>query len=114
MADQFEMVRSDPPRALPEAYREITNNIERVKMSASGEWFLIARFESSGRASTRRGTLKRRSEYELFDFYSGKLVPPEPPFTYGLWCKWIGKKKATKVTASVEEDEEPKLHSVKS
>lgn len=93
MADQFEMVRQDPPRALPENYSEIVNNIERVRMSATGDWWLIARFTTSGRATTRRGTLRRRKEYALFEFHAGKLVPPEGEFTYGLWCKWIGVKK---------------------
>lgn len=113
MADQFEMVRSDPLRALPEAYREIENNIERVKMSASGEWYLIARFETSSMAGSRRGTLRKRPEYQLFDFYSGKLVPPEDPYTHGIWCKWIGAKKKAKQSAEPEADTPRRLRSVR-
>ncbi len=109
---QFAMVQQDPPRALPDTYRDIKNNIERVRMSASGKWFLIARFDTRGKAGTRRLTLTKRKEYALFEFHAGLLDPPEPPFTAGLWCKWIGQKKAAKVHAEPEPERPGRLRSV--
>lgn len=106
----FTMERQDPPRALPDSYREIANNIERVRMSASGEWFRIGMFPKPHQAQNRRLILKRRPEYKLFEFRAGKLEPPVEGFVDGLWCKWIGVKKPKKVSAPAEEDR--KLRSV--
>lgn len=109
----FEMVQEDPPRALPESYREIVNNIARVKANGNDKWYRIAKFPKLGQAHNKRLVLNRRAEYALFEFKSGKLNPPEEEFESGLWCKWVGVRK-TKRAQAAEDAAEPEPRRLRS
>lgn len=100
-----ELVREDPPRALPESYNEIKVNIERVRATANANWYRVAKLPRVSQAHNRRLVLARRPEYKLFEFRAGKLDPPDPEFEAGLWCKWVGQRKG-KQKAAIEDFEQ--------